>query len=160
MILVKAIKRLDTIFVRGWLASRLMVDVPEETLLPWVRQVNEMLTQHHESDGSVGNGWSDGSCDLFLRKRISEANLYPECGCQGAMPDTLTVPLHVFFLYIHESEEHLKNLRREPTEETTKHLRVTTPAIERTMVKIKPIDKTAHAVAPVADTDTHQEVNH
>jgi hypothetical protein len=145
-----ACKRRDAAYVRGWVLGRMMVEVPEDRVAAWLE---ELARRIHE-DEAVGLGsvdpnclLSDGTCDLYLKAQMTkEGHFRPGMGLNPH--GRLTVALHVGWLGIWETPEQLARLQRRPHEVT--HVGETaTPGIERTMVKVQPIDGTAAVVAPV-----------
>jgi hypothetical protein len=105
------------------------------------------------SGNPLGSGrpgsWSDCTWRTWLKNRAAALDCY-----QVVNPNRLgerwgSGTLHVGFLFIEESEDHMANLRRSPEPETAAG-----PARSRigaTDEFIRPIDRVAGAVAPTFD---------
>lgn len=85
-------------------------------------------------------GWSDASWRAFVKRRVEDARLL-RFGGAGTLPDYFAAELHVGFVGIEESAEHVRNLCRPDPTDIPKG--PASPGISRTPEKPKPIDRVA-----------------
>lgn len=135
MTLREAMLAKDWEFAASYLRERYGVDVS-------AGQIEESGKKTiHDNDR-----WSDGTWDLWLRKRVDCLNAWPPA--LGNTPDLSFKPveLHAFFISIAETEEMLAKLRKEKVVADTDN-----PArskLSKTNEVIHPIDSVAAKVAP------------
>lgn len=147
MTLRHACKNRDVTFVRGWILGRMMVEVPEDRVEVWIRELSERMDGEEEMSRLAPQHLiSDGTCDLYLKAQMTKEGFFRAGGGVG-LKSRLTVTLHTGSLGIIETPEELELLRRNARERISVGL-VASPGIERTSVRIQPIDATAAVVAP------------
>lgn len=138
--LARACDQNDAEFVQQHLQRRLMIEVPLKMIGTWLDLMHEVRRFGHREEIE----WSDGMCDLFLRVRAGEAGLLAGKASTWPVPVSIAVPLHVFFIYLEETEAMLRRLREGPAAEA----KPATSRITRTSRVLKGIDRVAMRVAP------------
>jgi hypothetical protein len=126
-------------FIAGWLSRAWGVEITPKQVVPWA----EHIWENHLNWG-LGVWRSDGYLQMVLKNRAAEAGLFKHKSKQPSPIDFFT-ELHVFFISVEETEEHLHRLRSHRFEEVNEG--PTTPAIERSnLAEIHPINRTAAKV--------------
>lgn len=132
----RAIERADWSWVAGWLTGRLGVTVGSD----WV----EANMPKKPSGRLVSGYWySDGSWETWFKSRMRDQGMFGTF-FRGTVFDRLTCELHIGFLSLEETAEHMENLRREDKTKIKKG--PDTPGIERREAPLGPINATAARV--------------
>lgn len=147
----KAVVEKDVSYIKGYLDGTLSIEISQE---------------HAESLTDQAYKWKileglPGDWRMWFKKRLEALGYFP---CGFLRPHSICFPtlLHVFFVSIDETPKMLENLRNpnKLSEEQLKKVedlcewsewdddvpRLATPAIERTLVVLQPIDQTAAKV--------------
>lgn len=118
-------------------------DACSEALRKHLGKHGEELFRAH----CLGPDGQESSWQLWLKNRLDEMGV---CTAhRTGQPDATSVTsavLHIFFLYLEETEDMLERLRREPvgTESQTARSKLA----KTNQKNVRPIDKTAFRVAP------------
>jgi hypothetical protein len=125
----RAIDRLDVAWIVGWLSGRFEIDVSAE----WVASIlrNRSLPTYN----------LDGPWSMWWKVRLEEIGSFPHGS--KAYCGLILNELHVFFVGIEETEEHLEFLRNEGP---LKDGLAVTSAISRTETMPLPINRVASRV--------------
>lgn len=140
MSLRKACAELNAEWVAGWIAGRQGFEVPIETIRLWLFDMQPVIRFRVRFDGMT-----DSFCDLWLRARMTEHNVYPHGSGSISARINLPVELHIGFLFIEETDEMVERLRHDITRLPPT---LATPGIERTSQRVHGIDTVARRVAP------------
>lgn len=89
--------------------------------------------------------WSDGTWDLWLRKRVDELGAWPALVGEAVLTDITTAVLHVFFPFLEETLEMQERLSHDTSRIASA---VARSKISKTNEVIHPIDSVAQRVAP------------
>lgn len=134
----RAIESGEWSWVSGWLAGRLGIAVTAD----WV----EANTPKLPNGSRVSGYWySDGSWETWFKSRMRDQGMFGTV-FRGTVFGRLTCELHVGFLSLEESAEHMENLRRE--DKTKIRTGPDTPGIERREATKGPVNRTAARVMP------------
>jgi hypothetical protein len=123
----------DVGYVIGYCAGAYDVDVTAEHAAAWCQRAAAWAAAY-----LAAADWR-----MWLKNRVSEAGYLDSSGGGSPVNINLPVALHVGFLYLEETPEHLTRLRRNktPVPDT-----LATPGITRTAVILRPIDRVAARV--------------
>lgn len=126
-------------------AHVLGVSVPEEAFL-------------HECRGyrTPGDDWSDQTWWTWLKNRANRIGAYPPGCANTCLEEVTSCRLHVGFVSVVETDEHLARLRR--NELASVNGRPTRSRITDQLIDINPVDRVAIRVAP--KDNHHQERKH
>jgi hypothetical protein len=164
--LLDAVCRRDAAWIAGYLTGRWMLDVKEDWVCAWLPGILDMIGDRDlrryrlVAEGKIKRneiwGVSGGTCDLYFRARMTEGRHYEAAEGRKYPPEIrLPVELHVGFVNLYESEEMLEQLRRpDPTKIIGGPA---TPGIERTDVKVQPVDGNAANVVGLRPGQTMGE---
>ena len=147
----KAVDKKDASYIKGWLEGSLDIDISWEHAELLTNQVYEW-----KQEKGIPGDWR-----MWLKKRLEALGYFP-CGFSRPQPIYLPTILHVFFVSVNETPDMLATLRNPGKfdEEQQKKMeeyfdwvdwdddlpRLATPAIERTSLVLRPVDRTAAKV--------------
>lgn len=136
--LAKLIVDADYDGIAAWLSKCLHVEIDDETLKKAVgdMDINDPANQYSDED----------SIRTWFRNRLDKTGVFDgKKDANSFIREMTTAILHVFFISVEETEEHLARLRGEIPQTTGT---VAVSKIGKTTKIIHPIDRTANNVAP------------